>query len=84
MLKARIARKKRALRATSVQKARKACNLDGGLSEVVDNIKLKLPINDRNNRKGTKTPLIGMGQKGQRLGNSGAIVGQVGQLLVIC
>jgi len=61
--------KKRALRATGVQKA---CNSDGGLSEVADNKKLKLPINDRNNRKDTKTPLIGMGQKGQRLGNSGA------------
>jgi len=36
MLKARIARKKRALRAASVQKARKACNADGGLSEVAE------------------------------------------------
>jgi len=50
----------------------RACNSDGGLSGVADNIKLKLPINDRNNRKDTKTPLIGMGQKGQRLGNNGA------------
>jgi len=38
MLKARIARKKRALRAIRGQKARKACNFDGGLSEVEKNV----------------------------------------------
>ena len=38
MLKARIARKKRALRAASVQKARKACNSDGDLSEGEENV----------------------------------------------
>ena len=51
MLKARIARKKSALCAASVQKARKACNFDGGLSEVADNKKSKLPKNDRYFRK---------------------------------
>jgi len=43
----------------------KACNSDGGLSEVADNIKLKLPKNDRNNRKDAKILFVGMGQKGQ-------------------
>lgn len=38
MLKARIARKKRELRAASVQKARKAGNSNGGLSEVEESV----------------------------------------------
>lgn len=38
MLKARIARKKRALRAIRGQKTRKACNFDGGLSEGEENV----------------------------------------------
>ena len=44
----------------------------------------KWPKNDRNNRKDTKNPLIGMGQKGQRLGNSGASRAIISHLLVIC
>jgi hypothetical protein len=41
--------------------------------------KTKLPINDR---KDTKILFVGMGQKGQRLGNSGASWAMVGQSVV--